>query len=233
MPGYGALWANRPFRALWIGTLAIRLGSQIGIIALTWLVLRTTGSGTKIGIVLALYAVGDMVASPLAGVLLDRWSRKRLLNANVLFQGLIFVILAILFWTHRLPFVLLLVIVWGAGALSPVSYLGRMIILPNVVRENMWETANTAMQFNMNMVTLLGPALGGILVGMAGIFMTLMVTALTCFVYVFCLMSIPTPLFQSAHPHQPLSFVLDVLVGWRFLRTVPAFVDDGSCDILL
>lgn len=218
---YGMLWANRPFRSLWVGTLAMRLGLQIGVIDLTWLVLKATGSGEKIGLALALYAVGDIVASPFVGVLLDRWPRKMLLSTDVLAQGLLFMVLGILFAVHQLPYWLLLGLVFLGGMLSPLAYLGRMIILPNVVSEEAWETANTAMQLNMNLVTLLGPALGGVLVALMGVSGTVMVTALTSFFYCGTLLSIPQGLYQSHQVRHPEPFKEEMVVGWRFLRTVP------------
>ncbi len=218
---YGLLWANRPFRILWMGTLAMRLGMQIGVIDLTWLVLKSTGSGEKIGLALALYAVGDIVASPFVGVLLDRWSRKILLSMDVLAQGLLFMVLGILFAVHQLPYVLLLGLVFLGGILSPLAYLGRMIILPNVVSEEAWETANTAMQLNMNLVTLLGPALGGVLVALIGVSVTVMVTALASFFYCGTLLSLPHGLYQSNQARKPEPFKEEMVAGWRFLRTVP------------
>ncbi len=218
---YRMLWANRPFRLLWVGTLAMRLGMQIGVIDLTWLVLKSTGSGEKIGVVLALYAVGDIVASPFVGVLLDRWPRKLLLSADVLAQAILFMVLGILFAAHHLPFLLLLGLVSTAGALSPLAYLGRMIILPNVVSDEGWEAANTVMQLNMNLVTLLGPALGGLLVAVMGIAATVMITALTSFFYCGVLLQLSRSFYQSKQSHRPQPFKEEIAVGWKFLRKVP------------
>lgn len=218
---YGMLWHNRPFRVLWVGTLAMRLGMQIGVIDLTWLVLKATGSGEKIGLALALYAVGDIVASPFVGVLLDRWPRKLLLSMDVFAQGLLFMVLGLLFALHQLPYLLLLGLVFLGGILSPLAYLGRMIILPNVVSEEAWETANTAMQLNMNMVTLLGPALGGVLVAIIGVSATVMVTAVTSFFYCGTLLWLAQGLYQSNQTRRSQPFKEEMVVGWRFLRTVP------------
>lgn len=216
------LWRNRTFRLLWFGTLSVRLGSQIAVLAITWLVLRSTGSGTKIGIVLSLYAVGDMLASPFVGVLLDRVSRKLLLNLDNVLQAAIFVSLTLLYATHSLAFPVLLGLVILSGALTPVAYLGRMIILPNVVHETEWESANTLLQANMNLVTLLGPALGGLLVSMLGVSDTLLITASLYLVYFAALAFIPQTRFQAQDAHRSTNSVLsDVLLGWKFLRQVP------------
>ncbi len=204
-----------------MGTLAMRLGMQIGVIDLTWLVLRSTGSGTKIGMALAMYALGDIVASPFVGVLLDRWPRKLLLTTDVLAQGILFLLLGVLFALHQLPFVVLLGLVLIAGALSPLAYLGRMIILPNVVSQDAWETANTAMQLNMNLVTLLGPALGGVLVGLIGITATMSITAVTSLLYFIALVRMAKGLYHSGEAPRRQPFKEEMAVGWRFLRTVP------------
>ncbi len=223
MGTYRALLQDRPFRALWIGTLAVRLGVQIGVLALTWLVLDATGSPEKIGLVLALYAAGDMAASPIVGTLLDRWPRKVLLNADNIALALIFGSLSLLYSIHHLPFALLLVLVILAGALSPLAYLGRMLILPNVVSAEQWEQANMSMQLNMNLVTLLGPAAGGVLVATIGVPATLGITAVCYAVYFATLVLIPASSFSSSEDltHTPPSFQKDLLQGWKFLRQTP------------
>ncbi len=157
-----SVWHNRDFRWLWLGTMFIRLGSQVAVIAVTWLVLKTTGSGAKLGLVLALYAAGDMGASPFIGIMLDRLPRKVLLQADNLCLGTIWVLLALLSRWHMLSLPLLILLVTVSGALTPIAYLGRMMVLPNIVSGDLWESANTWMQLNMNLVILLGPALGGV-----------------------------------------------------------------------
>lgn len=217
-----SVWKNRHFRWLWLGTLAIRLGSQVGVITITWLVLKTTGSGTKIGLVLALYAAGDMVASPWVGALLDRLPRKLVLNADNVFQASIFAALTILYVSHHLPLPLLSALVILSGALTPLAYLGRMIVLPNIVAGEEWEAANALLQVNMNLVTMLGPALGGILVAAIGVGYTLMVTGAAYLVYFLTLWAIPQERFQSGHDQRSeASLLRDIVSGWRFLSRTP------------
>lgn len=217
----GQLWRNGAFRLLWVGTLAVRLGSQIAMIAITWLVLQTTGSGTKIGIALALYAAGDMAASPFIGVLLDRLPRKRLLNLDNLLQAAIFAVLTVLYLSGHLPFPLVIGLATLSGALTPLAYLGRMIILPNLVVESEWESANAMLQVNMNLVTLLGPALGGVLVSTIGLAGTLLIVS-GCYLFYFATLAlIPSHRFQSVPSHPREAVLRDLLVGWRFLRRAP------------
>lgn len=217
-----SVWHNRDFRWLWLGTMFIRLGSQVAVIAVTWLVLKTTGSGAKLGLVLALYAAGDMGASPFIGILLDRLPRKVLLQADNLFLGAIWALLALLSRLHVLSLPLLIILVTLSGALTPIAYLGRMMVLPNIVSGDLWEPANTWMQLNMNLVILLGPALGGVLTGLLGSVATLGLAALGYGIYFLCLALIPRQRFfgHQSTGHSS-SWWRDLSSGWRFLSQTP------------
>ncbi len=215
------VWQNRDFRWLWVGTLFIRLGSQVAVIAITWLVLKTTVSGAKIGLVLALYASGDMAASPWIGLLLDRLPRKFLLNIDNLLLGFIWLALALLGRLHILNLPLLVILVTLSGALTPIAYLGRMIVLPNIVAPEDWEASNSWLQLNMNVVTLLGPAVGGVLTGIFGVTTTLMLAAFAYGIYFLCLWAIPLPRFQASEAPPEASWGHGLVAGWRFLGKSP------------
>ncbi len=55
---------------------------------------------------------------------------------------------------------------WPRAGLSPLVYRGRSVILPSLVEAG--EPANAVLDPNPNLVSLLGPALGGILVATVG-----------------------------------------------------------------
>lgn len=220
---YRRLLQHPMFREFWVGTLLVRLGGQVAVLGLTWLVLESTGSGARIGLVLALYAVGDIVASPLAGIVLDRWPRRMLLTAANGLQGAIFLAVAVLFSIHALPFLLLVALVLAAGALSPLAYLGRSVILPNLVEPDDWEPANSVLQLNLNLVALLGPALGGILVAALGVAPSFAIAAVCFALYVVVLARLPATGFETAHASlaAPASWRADLASGFRYVVRTP------------
>ena len=121
-------------------------------------------------------------ASPFIGIMLDRLPRKVLLQADNLCLGTIWVLLALLSRWHMLSLPLLILLVTVSGALTPIAYLGRMMVLPNLVSGDLWQSANTWMQLNMNLVILLGPALGGFLIAAIGAEFTVVVGGTLCVV---------------------------------------------------
>lgn len=223
-PAYRRLMGHPVFREFWLGTLMVRLGAQVAVLGLTWLVLESTGSAARIGLVLAVYAMGDIVASPLVGVLLDRWPRRLLLLGSNALQGALFLAITGFYLRHGLSLPLLLVLVLAAGALAPLAYLGRSVILPSLVDAVEWEPANAVLQLNLNLVSLLGPALGGILVASVGVPATLTIAAGCYAVYVAVLARLPRRSFRGIEGRgaRPLaSWRDDLQSGLQYVLRTP------------
>ncbi len=81
--GYVALLRrNREFRQLWLGQVVSQLGDWFNTIALFTLVLRLTGSGRAVGLVLVARFLPSVVLGPLSGVLADRFDRRHIMIAS-------------------------------------------------------------------------------------------------------------------------------------------------------
>ena len=70
---------NRDFNLLWAGQVLSEIGTRVSGIAFPLLVLATTGSPAKAGIVEFASAIPLLVLTLPAGALVDRWDRKRLM----------------------------------------------------------------------------------------------------------------------------------------------------------
>jgi len=70
---------SRSFVLLWIGQMLSGIGSRLSSFALGLWVLRTTGSTTQFAITFIVTALPAIFAAPLAGALVDRWDRRRIL----------------------------------------------------------------------------------------------------------------------------------------------------------
>ena len=64
----------RPFRRLWAGSGLSMVADQAFLVALTWLVLRVTGSGAELGLVLAVASIPGTILTPAGGIMSARHS---------------------------------------------------------------------------------------------------------------------------------------------------------------
>ena len=84
---YGAVIASRSYFPLWLGQLGSSFGDTLHYIALVVLVFQLSGQGLAVAGLVATEIVPVLVLGPIAGVLIDRFSRKTILIASDLIRA--------------------------------------------------------------------------------------------------------------------------------------------------
>lgn len=221
------LWRERPFRWYWLGLFLSGLGDQFGWMGLTWFVMKKTGSSAAMGGVILAYMMPAVFAGLVAGVLLDRYNRRKLIMVDNVARGFIFVVLVVLLRADEVPLGLVYVLIVVAGILSPLSSAGAQTLLPRLVPDKkLLVKANGVMESQWQIVYMFGPALAGVLIGWIGEAGILIVDALSFFVCALCFSRLPGQALaadrqQDASPVQIRSFMRslwkDMRTGYRYL----------------
>lgn len=158
----------RDFRLLWVGRFVSLLGSSLLWVAVPAHVYALTGSAVATGLTVAAESAVPIVLGPFAGVLADRWDRRRMMLAADAFRA---VVVATMLWADR-PELLWIVYVALVGE-SVGTLLFRPAAqahVPAVVGTgSRLASANSLTAFTDGVGTLLGAPLGGLLYATAGI----------------------------------------------------------------
>jgi MFS family permease len=159
---------NRNLGLLLSGQLVSQIGDKFHMLAVAFLVLKTTGSPAKMGLVLFCSVFPGMLLGFISGAFLDRYSRKAIIVGADVARGLIVAVVCILFSLEALSFPVLL----GAQALVSVctAFFDPAIptIIPQIVEREQLPRANSQTQFVSGISTIIGPVLGGLTVAWAG-----------------------------------------------------------------
>ena len=78
---------NRSFRLLWLGQVVSQMGDWFNTIALYTIILKLTGSGRDVGLLLVARFVPSFLFGPLSGVIADRFSRQRIMIISDLLRA--------------------------------------------------------------------------------------------------------------------------------------------------
>ena len=156
---FGVLRTNRDFRQLWLGQVVSQLGDWFDTIALFTLVLRLTGSGRAVGLVLVARFLPSVVLGPLSGVLADRFNRRHIMIVSDVARAL--VVLGFLF--VRSPDQLWLVYVLTVLQLAFSAFFepARSAALPSIVAPRDLVAANSISAVTWSAMLTLGAAVGG------------------------------------------------------------------------
>ena len=162
-----ALLRRRDFGLLWAGGLISETGDWLLLVGLPVWVLQVTGSSLVTATVFLVGLLPGLVVGPLAGVLVDRWDRRRTLVAVSLAQAAFLLPLLAVDGRHRLWVVYL--VMAAEAALAQLNDPARNALVPTLVAGDDLVGANALIGLNANLARLAGSPLGGLLVELTGL----------------------------------------------------------------
>jgi MFS family permease len=208
----------RGLRLLFFAAFASGLGTWLAFVALTVDVWDRTESGTWVSALLIADFLPAIVLGLVAGPLIDRLSRRRVMIAADLVRFLVFCALPFAETATQIV-VLAAVAGFATGFFRPAVYAG----LPNLVEDAELPSAQGLLQAADALTTVLGPLVGGVLVAATSPDWAYWINAVTFLFSVLLIMRIPARLLQAA---QALSegHWRDVAEGLKLIRSSKALL---------
>ena len=157
--------------------LLARIGLQMVALVLVLVALERFHDPVVAGAATFLSIAPGLVVSPIAGALLDRHGRTRLVIADYSLEAIALGTIALLASRDLLTAPLLLVIVAVSSLTNPLSSTGIRTLFPVLVPERLWERANAIDSNGYVIASIVGPAAAGALVATAGTSSAMLVTA--------------------------------------------------------
>jgi MFS family permease len=188
------LFRSRSVVALLVAEVVSTTGSQMTWLALPWFVLVSTGSATKMSFVVAAELLGVAALGIPGGRLLGSLGARRTMLLCDGARAPLMLVIPVLHWSGGLSFAVLLVVAFGLGALAAPYFAAQKVIVPELLGEDEKRVseANALFQAATRTTLLLGPALGGVLIGVLGATSVLLVDAST-YVVSFLLVALFVP----------------------------------------
>lgn len=209
-----ALLRNRQFLRIWIGQFGSNFGDWFASIALVTYVYQVTQSSTAVAGLLLAYTLPTVIFSPLAGVVSDRWNRRRIMIACDLLRV---AAVTILVWHDSLPCIYALAFIGGAAGAFFLPALRASI--PNVVEEDQLAGANGLLSATYNLTLAIGPSLAGVLVAAAGWKLALWLDAASFLWSALLLLGLKLPEVVAAEEKSEEPWLENLLQGFRYVAT--------------
>lgn len=165
---------NKNFFLLWQGQLVSVLGDALYTIALNFFVLEITGSTAIMGTVMALVTIPRIICGPLAGVIVDRYDRKKLIILGDVIRGLSVLFIAFSSQNGTLKIWMIMTAAIISGICSSFFNPAIESVLPDIVSDDNLIQANSIYQIATTGADILGQSIGGILytvIGAAAMFL--------------------------------------------------------------
>ena len=223
---------------LWSATAISNLGDGIAAVAYPWLASAVTRSPFLIALSVVVSRLPWLVFTLFAGVLTDRFNRKRIVVAMNIFNGLLTLVVATFVYIEResLPslneltsitdletnyslYFVILITAFLFGLAEVLRDNTAQTMMPAVVQEKDLEKANGRMWSAESLTnSFIGPPLGSFIVSIA-IFLPFFVDAVTFFIAA-ALIAVMKPTVKSFKPEEKsgkINFRAEIKEGFRWL----------------
>ncbi|HLZ09656.1 MAG TPA: MFS transporter, partial [Chloroflexota bacterium] len=161
---------HRDFRLLWIGLVVSAVGTWMQIIAQSLLVLRiTNGSAIALGVVSLAQALAFFLFAFVGGALADRVDKRRLLLVTQSVAAILALALGFLALTGVVQVWMIVLLAFCSGTVLSFDQPTRSALIPILVPREDLMNAISLQSVIFNGASVIGPALGGLAVGLIGI----------------------------------------------------------------
>lgn len=212
---------NRQIRQVWLAQVVSELGDWLNFVALLQIIKLFSPNAKAAGFLIILQMLPMVIVSPFAGMLADRYDRRKIMIISDLCRALI----VLGFLTIRRPEQLWLLYLLSTLQFSLTALFepARSALLPTLAKEEELLTTNALTSLTWSTILALGGALGGVLSGLFGNHVAFLVDAASFIVSASLLINIASayPKAQSSTKTDKPSHDTSLGAALQYLRRHP------------
>lgn len=171
--------AIRNYRLFFIGQIVSLSGTWMQTVVLGWLVIELSGSGTQLGLVVALQFLPLLFLGPWGGVIVDRFKKRTILTVTSSLYGLLVSGMALLIFIGAIELWMLYVFAFLLGMLRIFENTAQQTFVAEMVPAGELKNAVSLNSLAVNLARVVGPTLGGALIAGFGMAFCFLFNALT------------------------------------------------------
>jgi MFS family permease len=187
----------RNFRLYYLGQGLSLCGTWMQTVALTWLVLQITHSGTQIGLVLAAQFLPILLFGVWGGVIADRYNKRHILYFTQTASGLLALTLGLLVVTHHIELWMVYSLAACLGMVLVIDNPSRQTFVMEMVGPDNLKNAVTLNSTLVNVARVVGPSIAGVLIVSVGVGDCFLINAAS---YVAVLIALKAMRGSELHP---------------------------------
>lgn len=172
------------------GLTVSKLGDALYMFAVPWIAYELTRSALVMSTLFATEILPVLFFGPLAGVFVDRWDRRRLMLGADIVRAVIVASIPLLHMLGLLAIWHLYVAAFALALVSMAFDVSTMAIVPALAGGDLTR-ANAAQQLAMQIASMTGPALAGVVIAAVGGFNALWLDALSFGATFLALLRVP------------------------------------------
>lgn len=173
-----------------LGLLISRIGDSLYTFSLPWIAYKLTGSAVIMSSLFAISVLPIVLFGPIVGVIVDRWDRRKLMWMSDLLCVFFVTTIPVLHILGLLQLWHLYVVSFILAVLSMLFDVATVTVIPQIAGQSL-TSSNSAYQMVLQIASLIGPALAGIIIAIIGGFNALWINVLSYIATLIAVLMLP------------------------------------------
>lgn len=214
------------FLIVWIGQIVSVWGTYITDFALGVWVYQQTGSITQFAFTVVFMHLPNLIVSSFAGAVVDRFSRRWIMFASDLTKAIAAIVMILLVSSNQLEIWHIYIAVSISSLCSGFQLPAYIAAIGQLVPKQHLNRANGMVQVSRAVARILGPTIGGLLVGGIGIHGVLILDFCTYAFALITLLSVRFPAIELAETAKRTTIQVtqlwqEISSGWNYIAQRP------------
>lgn len=192
--------SQRNFRLFLTGQLVSMTGTWMQTVALGWLILDLSGSGTSVGVNLGLQFLPMLLFGMWGGLMADRYDKRRLLMFSQSAMGVTALALFVLSASGAITVEMIYLLTFLSGCATALDNPARQSFVTEMVGQDEVPNAVSLNSAVFNVSRILGPAVAGALITTVGIPPSFLINAVSYLAVVLALQLMDTGALRRRPP---------------------------------
>lgn len=212
-----ALFKNRNAMILWISRSLSRFGDSMEELALMYVVLDLTGSALSMGAVMIFSMIPNVVISPIAGVLVDRYNKKFIMFVSEIIRALCLLLIPLLVVTGYAK-------LWHIYAISTIISIAESffepcsgVVFTLVVTNDELPLLNSLSTTTNSIMKTLGKAVSAIFLAISLKELLFIIDAITFLISAIAAIIITIPKTKPKKIEHISEFATDIIDGFKYV----------------
>ncbi|HHV73384.1 MFS transporter [Thermoanaerobacterium sp. R66] len=212
---------HRNFRLFWFGQMISLIGTWMQNIGQDWLVLKLTNSAFLLGVVSALQFLPMLFLSLFAGVVIDRFPKRKILIFTQTSLMVTALALATLTALNIINYWEILVLATIVGFINTIDNPARQSFIIDLVGKEDLMNAISLNSSIFNAARIIGPGIAGVLIGLLGYALCFYLNALSFIAVITGLILIDVKVSKSRAMLKREDVISDIKEGLLYIKNTP------------
>jgi len=225
----GEIFRNRNFRRLFFSNLFSGFGQGMTMIGISWYLVESTGSASLLGSTMLLSSILTLLVGPYSGTLIDRYSRKTILQMEQLGGFVVLALLAVWgFWGSYHEWMLVLLYM-ATLFMFQIHEPAQAAFVQETFAPKHYKAINSSLEIENQTALVLAGGFAGIILGKFGLHVVLLFNALTYLIAFMMLSGIDYvfTLGKQTDKSPRTSWVEQFYQSWVYIRERRGFMIFG------